>query len=363
MKLVTDILTIDNGGFIELMRPPGASSTSSAKGVAHLDSLRCYRTGDVYNPVEYRDLNGDYHKLAWHQVLNITDMPTPREEHHGYGYCAVSRVLRSAQILRDIGIYKRQKLTGKHPPPALLFVQGIRRGEVTGAIQQAQTEEEYQRGRTIYSGPVVLSGTDPGLPVSAQLVELAGLPDGYDEDTLFKWYIAALAMAFGTDYAEFAPLPGGNLGTASQVESMASRSRGKGPGVIVQSIEYGMNYRILPNTMTFQFTPTDPAAEAERIDLAHDRARERALRVNSEEITPLQALKLAVSEGDAPESFLEERLLAEQVAEAVSIEDNLEGEPVPVDAEQLDDTVHRIVKSNRSILDAYDLVEKRRSAW
>jgi len=339
MKLVTDILTIDNGGFVELMRPPGASALSSAKGIAHLDALKCRRTGDVYHPVEYTDMNGAVHRLSWEQVVPVADMPTPRERYNGYGYCAVSRVLRTAQILRDVGIYKRQKLTGKQPPPALLFVQGIRRGEVTGGIQQAQTEEIYQRGRSIYSGPVVLSGTDPGIPVDAKLIELAGLPDGYDEDTLFKWYIAALAMAFGTDYAEFAPLPGGNLGTASQVETMASRSRGKGPGVIVQSFEYMMNYRVLPHTMTFQFTSTDPAAESERIKLAHDRARERALRVNSEEITAEQALKLAIAEGDAPESFLAER------REVAAQEEETEAE--------IDDTVNRIVKTNDDINDAY----------
>jgi hypothetical protein len=172
------------------------------------------------------------------------------------------------------------------------------------------------------------------MPVDAKLIELAGLPDGYNEDVLFKWYIVALALAFGTDYSEFAPLPGGNLGTASQVEVMSSRARGKGSGILLQMFEYMLNYNILPATQEFQFSSTDPEAEVQRVKLRHDRARERALRVNSGEITPQQALMLAVAEGDAPEEFLRAGM-------------------APGDA----DRIETVVRSTQEMQDAYDLVE------
>lgn len=303
-KLSQDILTSDNGAFIELMRARGAGPTAPVLGIAALDSQRCVKTGNPRTPVHYADLNNDIHELKWYQVLSMVDMPSPREEDRGVGWCAVSRVLQAAQILRDVGIYKRQKLSGKRVP-ALLFVQGVRRGAIHEAIRRSQ-EEERQAGRSLYSGPIVISSPDPGAPLATDLVELAGLPDGYDEDTLFKWYIATLALGFGTDYTEFGPLPGGGLGTATQATEMAARSRGKGPGVILQQFEYGINSMVLPQNVEFQFSSTDPIAERERIQLRYERAKERSIRVQSGELTTEQALVLAIAEGDAPESFLDE---------------------------------------------------------
>lgn len=302
-KIVQDLLTQDNGAFMELLRPRGSNQNTPVQGVAQLDSQRCIRTGDVRFPVIYRsDKTGQEHELKWYQVVPLADMPSPREINKGIGYCAVSRVLRAAQIIRDIGTYKRQKLSGKRVP-GLLVVQGIRRGAVVAQLQEAMMEQENM-GKTLYTSPVVIASQDPALPVDAKLVELAGLPDGYDEDKTFKWYITTMALDFGTDYTEFAPLPGGNLGSATQSTEMAARSRGKGPGVVLQQFEYTMNWNVLPPNVEFQFSSTDPLAERERVELRTMRAKERAARVQSQELTPLQALQLAVQEGDAPEAFL-----------------------------------------------------------
>jgi len=266
----------------------------------------CRRTGNPEYPVVYtpRNYRTKARKLEWWRVLAMADMPSPREQHKGVGYCAISRVLRAAQLLRDVGIYKREKLSGKRVP-ALLFVQGARRGAVKQAITEA-LEEQRSEGASLYTGPVILASPDPGLPLDAKLIELAGLPDGYNEDVTLKWYIATLALGFGTDYTEFAPLPGGGLGSGSQTAEMAARARGKGPGVLLQQLEFGINWFVLPSSVTFQFASTDPTAEQQRIELAHARARERALRIQSGEITPEQGLILAVQAGDAPDAFLQQ---------------------------------------------------------
>ncbi len=323
-KTVLDMFTQDAGGFLELLRPRGAGPASPVKGIAHLDAQRCFKTGDPEYPVLYEDSKGKLHKMAWYQVMTLTDLPSPRDSDLGLGMCAVSRVLRAAQMVRDVGIYKRQKLSGKNVP-GLIFVQGVRRNMVEEAITRAEVKEANM-GRTLYTGPVVISSPDPGAQLDAKLIELAGLPEGFNEDTLFKWYITTLALGFGTDYSEFAPLPGGNLGSASQVEGMAARARGKGPGMVLQQFEYGMNYYVLPATVKFQFASSDPAAERERILLRTERAKERAMRVQSGEIMPEQALALAVAEGDAPESFLQSTELPtedDQVSHMVrSLEDS-----------------------------------------
>jgi hypothetical protein len=300
---VQDLLTQDNGAFIELLRAKGAGPTAPVLGLAHLDSQRVERTGDPAFPAIYTDLLGKPHTLAWYQVVALTDLPTPREARKGYGYCAVSRVLRAAQVMRDIALYKRQKVSGKRAAPGIIFVQGMRRGAVEDALKQAY-EAQRQEGNTLYTKPIILASPDAGQPLDAKLIELAGLPDGYDEDTIMKWYITTLALDFGTDYTEFAPLPGGNLGSGMQTTEMAARSRGKGPGVILQLFEYALNWHVLPRTVEFQFASTDPTAERDRIELALLRARERAMRIHSTELTPEMARQLAVAAGDAPEEFL-----------------------------------------------------------
>jgi hypothetical protein len=316
-KIVQDMFTQDNGGFIEIHRRENTGARAPVQGIAHLDSQKCNKTGDPEHPVVYRDAGGEKHKLAWYEVLPMTDMMSPREEDQTRGFCAVSRVLRAAQVLRDIGIYKRQKLSGKRVP-AMIFVQGVRQGAIEEALQRQMTQDQ-QSGNTLYTSPAILASPDPGLAVDAQLIELAGLPDGYNEDTLYKWYIATLALCFGTDYTEFAPLPGGNLGSATQATIMASRARGKGPGVILQQFEFGINWYVLPQTVEFQFASTDPSAERERIELSLLRARERAIRLKAMELTPGQALRLAVRAGDAPESFLDEALYEDREEEIEQI--------------------------------------------
>jgi len=211
-KVCLDVITQDNGGFLELARKEDRP-TARVEGIAHLDAQLCERTGDPVRPIIYRPSSGeDPVTLQWYQVVPLVDLPSPREAKQGIGFCAVSRILRAAQVIRDVATYKRQKLQGKRIP-GILFVQGIRTGAVEAALTR-NVEAERAAGRTLYSGPPIISGPDPGMPVDAKLVELAGLPDGYDEDSLFKWYITTLAMAFGTDYSEFAPLPGGNLGSS-----------------------------------------------------------------------------------------------------------------------------------------------------
>ena len=305
-KVSQDIFCLDNGSFIELLRPTGSTATTPVYGIAHLDSQRCRRTGTPDTPVRYRTVSrgNKYRSLKWWEVVSLADLPSPREELKGIGYCAVSRILRAAQVLRDIGIRKRQKLAGKRVP-AILFVQGIRRGAVKEALEQTM-EEQMNRGESHYTAPAIIASPDPARPVDVELIELAGLPDGYDEDTTLKWYIATLALGFGTDYTEFAPLPGGGLGTATQSTEMAARARGKGPGVILQQLEFAINWFILPESIEFQFASTDPIAEQEKMQQRLLRGRDRAVRLYRGELTPEQALKLAVADGDAPAEFLEE---------------------------------------------------------
>ncbi len=343
-KIVTDILTRDNGGFIEILRHRRNDPSAPVAGIAHLDSKRCARTGDPEYPVIYEDTDGKYHRLRWFQVVHLADMPSAREKNAGLGFCAVSRVLSAAQYLRAINVYKREKIMGKRIP-GIIFAQGLRRGAIEEGLREA-LEQQTQEGMTLYTKPVVLASPDPGVPVDAKLIELAGLPDGYDEDTVMKWYITTLALAFGTDYTEFAPLPGGNLGSSTQTTVMSARSRGKGVGILTQLLEHAMNNYVLPNTVTFEFASSDPIDEADRINLRFLRARERNLRVQSGEISALQALELAIMDGDAPKSFLDPVDLRVQAG-------------IPGAISQEPATIEEFVKQADDLLSSFNKVEAK----
>jgi len=343
--VTSDILTQDNGGFIEIMRRDPNDPESPVMGIAHLDSSRCIRTGNPDTPVYYTDIKGTLHKLRWYQVVPLVDMPASRENKLGIGFCAVSRILAAAQYMRTVGVYKREKLSGKRIP-AIMFVQGLRRGAIEQALNES-LEAQRQEGLSTYTKPVILAGPDAGMPVDVKMIELAGLPDGYNEDTVMKWYITTLALGFGTDYTEFAPLPGGGLGSSTQTTVMAARSRGKGAGILTQLYEHAINYNILPQSVRFEFASSDPTAEQDRINLRFLRARERNLRVQSHEITPEQALELAVQEGDAPEHFLTD--LADPRIQA----------GIPVQPNPSEQIVDQFIKQFGDCMDAYNMVEAR----
>src|SRR3990167_5202664 len=82
VKLMTDVYTQDNAGFIEMIRVRNRPD-SPVIGIAHLDSFSCYRTGDPEMPVIYKDRRGREHKMAWWNIQTVEDMPSPVESMYG----------------------------------------------------------------------------------------------------------------------------------------------------------------------------------------------------------------------------------------------------------------------------------------
>lgn len=312
-KICVDLYTQDNGAFIELIRLQDDPS-SPVINIAHLDSQRIYRTGNPEVPIIYEDRFGRWHELKWYQVRTLEEFPMPDEEAYGTQLCAVSRCLLAAQILRDIHIYKREKVSGSFTR-AIHFVGGVSQGEIDDALAWAK-EQNLNLGLYRYSQPVIVPGLDPGSPVNVETIDLATLPDAFDEETANKWYVAQLAMAFGVDYQEFAPLPGGNLGSSQQADILDKKTRGKGPALIMSLIEHMMNDTgILPATVRFQFKEHDLRVETDKANAAYTRGKDRAMRLESGELDPDAAIDLAVYEGDIPEHIalqVKERGLAKQ---------------------------------------------------
>lgn len=298
-----DLLTQDNGAFIELIRDPGQDASSRFQnenapvvGIAHMDAGQCMRTGDPRAPVIYTDRTGERHQMKWYQVIPFSDYPSAIERMHGIGYCAVSRALRVAQIMRSIAIYKDEKISGRHFKQ-MHFVGGVSRQEIQDEMKRGQ-EQANNQGQLRFILPSILASLDPEKPVSVATIDLASLPDNFDLDQELKWYIAGLALSFGVDYQEFAPLPGGNIGSSAQSMILHRKTSGKNPAVFMRTLTEGFrNYGVLPRNVTMSFNDKDEQEELEKQEVRTKALEEAAITARSGILPPDRIRKSLVRRG------------------------------------------------------------------
>lgn len=303
LKFSLDFYSTDNGAFIEIIRSD-YDARAPVIGIGHLDSTRCTRTGDPFYPVLYTDRKSKLHKMPWWSIIPFSELPSPDETMNDVGVCAVSRVLRAAQILKNLATYKNEKVSGRYYK-AIHFVGGVSKGDIKDIMERGQ-EDADNVGLLRYVMPQIVASLDPEKPVSTATIDLAGLPDNFDLDTELRWFITQLALGFGEDYQTFAPLPGGNLGTSTQSEVLHRKSRGKGPALFIQTIENALKWQgVIPRNIEFKFVVSDPSADKDEAEVALARARARQLQIQDGEITTDAARKLASLQGNLPEEILE----------------------------------------------------------
>lgn len=331
LKTSIDLYTQDNGAFWEHIRAVDDPS-APVLSVNHLDAARCTRTGDPKNPVLYQDRRGKYHTLKAYQVTTFEEMPSPIEEMYDVQLCAVSRALRLAQILRSIMVYKDEKVSGRNAR-AIDFVSGVSLADIADA-QKLADEMANNRGMARFATHVLIPGLDPEHPVSTERIDLASLPDNFDFDQEMKWYIAILAMAFGVDYQEFAPLASGAMGSSSQSDVLHMKTHGKGPAMWMSMITHAFNNGILARTVQLKFKAQDANNDEKVANARYLRGRDRSLRVSSGEMDDTAARQLAQEDGDLPTWIAEdmEERGADQVDSTEELPDDGNAGQMPDDA-------------------------------
>jgi len=304
LKVSQDLYSQDYGAFIEVVRD-GNSPDSALLALNHLDAARCWHTGNPEVPVIYQDRLGKYHQLPWYNVITLAEMPSTIELPGLYGLqiCALSRMLWAAQIIKAITLYKYEKVAGRRTR-AMHIVNGLTQVQINDALAKARAFADSQ-GSVHYIDPLIIPTNDPKAEVSSITLEFASLPDGYDENDSFKNYITIIAMAFLSDYQEFAPLPGGGLGTSAQSEMLHLKTRGKGPALFKKIVLHALNHKILPKNVEFAWEEKDPEAEKQTADVKKVRADTRALMVQSGEITADASRQLALDDGDISQEIFD----------------------------------------------------------
>lgn len=359
VKVLTDFYSQDNGLFIEIIRANNESPSSPVIGFAHLDAGRCRRTGVPAYPVVYIDRLGREHKMRPWQVIARAEYPSPVETMNGVGLCAVSRVLRSAQLLRDIGIYMREKVGGSNPN-SIHLINGVASAEITDAMAAHRNTQE-QRGNLRYMLPLIMASIDPTATMSHEQIDLAGLPDGFDQDTQMRWYIIGLAMAFGIDPQDLAPLQGQALGTGAQSIVLHMKSRGKGPAMYVKTMEHIFNFAgILPRNITFRFDEQDIEADTQQSALDKAKAETRQIYVAMGALTPDAARQLMLDDGE----------ISQELFDAMQLEPDLTTDETAQDSEQAGSSPKRenqaakeaaAIKANGDL--TQDFGGEQRAAW
>lgn len=314
-KFSQDLYTTDNGAFIELIRDEGMDANSKFKGpmapvigIASIDSNQCTRTGNAEFPVVYTDREGKLHKLHWWEIIPFSDFPSAIEKMNGVGYCSVTRSLRLAQIMKSTEIFKDEKISGRNIKD-IHIVGGVSKTALDDAVKRTK-EQANNMGNMRFIENAILASLDPEKPVSVATVELASLPEGFDEDKMMVWYIGGLALNLGVDYQELAPLPGGGIGSGNQSDILSKKSRGKGPRNWMDSITQSfVNYGVLPRGAKMVFNDKSEQEEAEKQKIRTGAMEEAAMAANSRIMPRKKIAENLVERGifknldDIPEDF------------------------------------------------------------
>lgn len=306
-KVSLDLLQADNGAVMEIVRSkprPGRSpETAPIIALNHLPSHMVTQTGNPETPAIYTDRNGIHHELKWYQVILLSEIPIPNEDNKNVQFCFVSRVLEMAETIKAVSNYQKEKVSGRFGQ-AIHVVSGVKQNDIEVIEKQAQLNAD-NAGLINYMSPIILSTIDPTAKVSKETIELAAYPDGFNYNELMTWYITLLALASGSDYMDFGPLPGKGLGTAAQSDSLAQKSRVKGILLFMKIIEHALeSSNILPPNVSFAFANADATAEREQADIKKVRAETRKVQIEDGEITPEVARQMAVDSGDLSQEYL-----------------------------------------------------------
>lgn len=304
-SFLSDVFELDNGGFLEIMAPgneweetPNFNGDKLTWGVRHLDSMLCSRTTDPMFPVIYHDiLTGERKVMHWTRVIALSLQPSSDVRMCHVGFSAVSRCLSMAERLMSTTNYLLEKM-GSRPLRALLTASGISPDQMKQALVAAEVANDNAR-LTRFSKLVALASLDSQIDI--KIVDLASLPDGFDEEISTQIGMTLISAAFGVDLREFWTASGTGATRADAVVSHM-KSRGKTIGFITQFMERQLNLKYLPKYLELTFDQNDDEADEQSTNLRVKRAQTLSTLIKAGVTTKRTARQLQVRDGDITEA-------------------------------------------------------------
>lgn len=304
-KVITDLLTRDNGAFIEVVGRgnPNKEIIGIPTDLLHMDSSLVWRTHDPIFPVIYcNPKTGEYHKMHRSRVIRMSNHPSPKELARGVGFCAVSRALRDVQIMRDIKLYKYEKVSGRFRR-AIGYGSGITPKQFEAALASVD-EKADAMGLARYMGiPFVLSQKDS---MELGLLDLASIPDGFDIEKDTTIYAYTLAAAFGVDAREFWPATASGA-TKADASIQHLKAEGKGIGDLIMTISGGLNRRVMPRDKSyarFEYDFTDDEADLKVAQIKGQKVTNVNQMITGGTISQAEGRAIEIAEGVLDETVL-----------------------------------------------------------
>jgi hypothetical protein len=299
-KAGLDFCVTDSGFFFEIVRATQGYG-GRVLGLIHLDSRRCYRTGDPKYPVIYYDRLGAYHLMRDYQVYAISDSPNPRAPYFDIGLCAASSAYHKIRLMAAIETYLHEKITG-NTPLSWEFISGMSQKTLNEVIA-AYEADRRNKGASVFGGSMVTAFMS-GDKVERVSIPFAELPDKFDITQERKEARLVYANCLDLDPQDLEPLGSRGLGnTATQSEMLHEKSGGL--KYLAEQLEFVLNEYVLPQSVTFAFNARDLRQEKQEEDVKKARAdRVVSLVKDVGILTAQQALQILVDAHDVPKEFL-----------------------------------------------------------
>lgn len=262
-RLALNFLRHDIGTFVEVIGPgdPRGPLIGPATGLAVLESLRCYPTGDPIYPVIYTAAKGEYHLMHHSRVLHLVDMCDGTEINPGIGLCALSRAIALVQQQILMGRYVDQYLDDR-PKPSFLISSNVSKKDLEAAMNEfwwslnADTRDPMGNYVRVY-------GTQTDQTAAIDVIPFSEAPEKFDYIAYTEMHVKALALAIGVDPQDLWELTSQQLGSATQSNILATKARGKTEGDLRTEIERALN-DVLPLEYEFTFGYQDAQEDLDR---------------------------------------------------------------------------------------------------
>lgn len=326
-KFLEDVWTCDNGGFFEIIGPGDADGplTGPATGIAHLDSWRCVRTSNYDYPVVYESSNGPRYKLHRSRVVDFAQYPSAIDEMHGVGFSWASRAINVAQNLTDIARYKQEKL-GSRPLRGMLVGKRIPEGLIASALQIAAVGMDA-KGLGRFAQIPVIDNLDAD--ASLELIDLASLPDGFDEQTSITLGMYAIALAGAVPPRWLWPATASG---ATKADAMFQHFAGAsgGPGQLLRAVQIALGGsergdkhsigKFLPPHLKLVFDFQDDVLDEQAASIRAVRATTRSSNLTSGVTTIRVEREKMVADGELSEGqFIEMELQDGRTPDGVDV--------------------------------------------
>lgn len=300
LKLILrDFLSQSYGAIFEIAGPgePDTMLIEAATGINHLDSGRCYVTGNPIFPLLYYSLwDGRLHKMHASRVYMMVDDPLPDERYFGIGTCALERAIAISQRQVRMGEYIDAMLDDK-PQPGILSLTGVSDQSFKLKLQEYMLAQQNDE-RPVFGRTMVLTSLDPNAPVKAEVIPFSQTPEKFDFIKYNDLDVSAMALALGVDRQELWELAGRGLGSGSQAAVLSMKSRAKLYGDVLTGLERFMNWAFLPEECEFSFVEHDDVARSSQASIDVQLATIAQTLSTVPGVSPLEIKKLLASRSD-----------------------------------------------------------------